>query len=95
MSIRIYSPWNNKPKMAMPSTDEERHAAFIDFATKQVQAAMPWLLTLLDEANATLWIAPRRFSFSLPSNPDRWFEVSQVEPYIAMVPWAEPHETPQ
>ncbi len=95
MSIRIYTPWSNKPRMAIPSTDEERHTAFTDFATRQVQTAMPWLLPLLDEANATLWMAPRFFSFSLPSNPDRWFEVPQVEQYISMVPWAEPHETPQ
>ncbi|NCT97017.1 MAG: hypothetical protein GXD23_06570 [Comamonadaceae bacterium] len=95
MSIQIFSQWSNQPRTPAPMTDEERHAAFTEFAIRQAQMVLPWLLPLLNQANATLWVAPRFFSFRLPNNPDQWFEVPQIEPYIAMVPWAEPHETPQ
>lgn len=95
MSLQIHSHWSSKPAPATPLTDEQRHVVFSEFVVKQTQAVMPWLLPLLSQANATLWVAPRFFSFSLPSSPDQWFEVSQIEPHIAMVPWAEPYETPQ
>lgn len=80
---------------SVPMTDEQRHLAFSEFVVKQTQAVMPWLLPLLNQANATVWVSPRFFSFSLPSNPQQWFEVTQMDAHIAMVPWAEAHETPQ
>lgn len=95
MTIQILSPWSSKPQVATPMTDEERHVAFSDFAIRQVQAVMPWLLPLLSQANATVWVGPRFFSFSLPGNPGQWYEVTQMDAHIAMVPWAEPNETPQ
>jgi hypothetical protein len=94
MSIQVLTFWRNKPPVTTPTTDEERHVAFTEFAVNQVKASMPWLLPLLDEANATIYAGPRLFLFRTPNHPE-WVEVPQISECIAMVPWAEVNETPQ
>lgn len=95
MSLHIMSQWQQKPVPAQPVTDEERHQVFSTFAVKQAQAEMPWLLPMLDELNATIYVSPRLFLFATPSNPGQWTEITQLSERIAMVPWAEAHETQQ
>lgn len=95
MTIQVMSQWRPRLAQGKPITDEERHELFCEFAIKQVQITMPWLMPLLNEANATLYFGPRLFMFQTPAHPGQWFEVTQMADHIAMLPWVEAEETAQ
>lgn len=95
MSLQIHSQWQSSQPIAQPSTDAERHEAFSTFAIDTAQRELPWLLPLLSEAGARIYVAPSVFFFQLPSQPGRWIEVPEVARFLAMVPWIVQDETQQ
>ncbi len=95
MSVRILSKWQEQAPITYPTSDAERHEAFTKFAANVASSQIPWLLPLLDEANATVYVAPSLFIFHLGSRPGQWIEVPEVSRHIAMLPWAEREEVAQ
>lgn len=95
MSLQIHSQWQTTQQFTQPSTDAERHEAFSSFAVDTAQRELPWLLPLLSEAGARIYVAPSMFCFQLPSQPGRWIEVPEVARLLAMVPWVAQDETQQ
>lgn len=95
MSVQVLSHWQVQPKNAGPATDEERHAVFSRYATGMANIHMPWLMPLLDKADATLYVAPSVFAFQLPDGSGRWLDVPEMARLIPMVPWVDPTDTQQ
>lgn len=95
MSVQVLSVWMAQPAVTQPMTDEERHAVFSRFAVGVADAQMPWLLPLLEQAGATVYVAPSVFAFRLPSQPEQWHEITALSHHIAMVPWVEGTQTQQ
>lgn len=93
--MQIYTQWHASQPIAQPTTDAERHEAFSSFAVDTAQREMPWLLPLLSEAGARIYVAPSMFCFQLPSQPGRWIEIPEVARLISMVPWISQDETQQ
>lgn len=94
MSVQVLSRWMAQPVVTQPMTDEERHAVFSRFALGVADTQMPWLMPLLEQAGATVYVAPSVFAFRLP-NTEHWHEVASLSQHIAMVPWVEGPETKQ
>lgn len=95
MTIRVLSKWLSQQPPAAPKTDAERHEAFAAYACNVASDNLPWLMPLLGEASATLYVGPSLFAFQLPSKGGHWYEVPELSRLIPMVPWVEQEETPQ
>ncbi len=95
MTVLVLSHWLNQQPTPLPTTDAERHDAFSKYAVNVANGQFPWLMPLLTEASATLYVGPSVFFFRLPSQPGQWHEVPEMSRLIPMVPWAEREETPQ
>jgi hypothetical protein len=95
MAVHIFSQWHQKATPVQPVSDADRHQLFATFAVEQAQAEMPWLIPLLEQVGATIYIGPGLFVFQTTSQPGQWNEVVQLSTRIGMVPWAEPSETKQ
>lgn len=95
MTVHFLSKWQTQTPVSYPATDAERHEAFSKFAANMANASMPWLLPLLEQAGATLYVGPGQFAFHLPARPGHWFDVPEMARQITMLPWAEQEETPQ
>lgn len=95
MTVQILSKWQEQRPTTYPANDAERHEAFTKFATNVATSQLPWLMPLLDEANATVYVSPSLFVFHLASRPGQWIEVPEVSRHIAMLPWAEREEVAQ
>ena len=93
--MQILSRWMTQAPVATPMTDAERHESFCKFAATMAHANMPWLMPLLEQAGATVYVAPGEFAFHLPSRPGQWFDVPEMARQITMLPWAEQEETTQ
>jgi hypothetical protein len=95
MTVQVLSRWLNQQPIPLPMTDAERHDVFATYAVNVANGQLPWLLPLLNEASATLYVGPSMFFFQLPSHPGKWHEVPEMARLIPMVPWVEQEETPQ
>lgn len=95
MTVHIMSKWQQQAPTTYPANDAERHEAFTKFATNVASTQFPWLMPLLDEANATVYVSPSLFLFHLASRPGQWIEVPEVSRHIAMLPWVEREEVAQ
>jgi len=95
MSFTVISKWQQQQPRPAPKTDAERHEAFVNYALTAVQTHMPWLVPLLDESSATVYVGPSIFAFQVRSKGAQWYEVPELSKYISMLPWAETDETPQ
>jgi hypothetical protein len=95
MGFQILSQWHQRATPVQPMSDADRHQLFATFAVSQAQTEMPWLMPLLDQLGATIYVGPGLFVFQTPDQPSQWHEVTQLSARIGMVPWAEPSELPQ
>lgn len=95
MSVQFLSKWQTQPPVAYPATDAERHEAFSKFAANMANLHLPWLMALLEQAGAHVYVAPGQFAFHLPSRPGQWFDVPEMARNLTMLPWVEQEETPQ
>lgn len=93
MSGMIITPWSAVVNQPVPMTEEEKDQAFSAFAKAICHERMPWLLPLLDAANALVIASPGRFGFSLPFGGEAVFhEVREVSELLSFVPWEEQAE---
>lgn len=90
MSVRIGTPWHSELLMMnRPLTDGEKHDLFSMHVNQVISHKMPWLLVLLEAAEAAVLASPGRFQFALLSNRNAWYEVPEIANLITTVPWVE------
>ncbi|WP_342620841.1 hypothetical protein [Rhodoferax sp. GW822-FHT02A01] len=95
MTAQMTTIWQSAKPKPKPTTDHERHELFMDFVNQTLVSKAPWLIHLLDSANATVVAGPGQFMFSTQVAEGVWHEVPEISKLIDMVPWAEDHETTQ
>lgn len=89
MSGFMHTKWSAAQQYTPPLTDEEKHARFAGFAQVATNSYAPWLLPLLDEARATVYVDVGKFLFILPSDPGHWHEIPELSALLTAVPWTE------
>lgn len=65
------------------------------FVNHTLVSKTPWLIPLLDAANATVLAGPGQFLYSTQVAEGVWHEVPEISKLIGLVPWAEDNEVTQ
>lgn len=92
MTVRFISPWGYVKPGQEPAEQDAKHTQFIDHARGVMDALAPWFFPLLDAADAVAHVSPSLFKFSV-DDLHTWHEVPDLSQALALVPWAESHET--
>lgn len=88
----MHTEWSAKKQNSTPMSDEEKHLRFSGFAQVVANSYAPWLLPLLDAANATVYASVGKFLFILPDDPGKWHEIPELSALLSDVPWTECEE---
>lgn len=95
MTAKILTQWNVKEFVNPPMTDEQKHSAFDQYVRVIANSRFPWLMPLLEAADALILAQPGSFVFVLPGSQDTWHEIPEMSASITMVPWPEDSDIPQ
>lgn len=95
MTIEIGTVWQPVRKVPKPKTDQERHDLFMAYVSRTLVENAPWLVHLLDAANAVVMAGPGEFTFSTQVAEGIWHEIPELSKLIAMKPWVEDDEITQ
>lgn len=92
MTARFISPWGYVKPGEEPTEEDAKHMQFIAHVRGVMDAMAPWFFPLLDAASAVVHVSPNLFKFSV-DELKTWHEVPDLSKGLALVPWAESHET--
>lgn len=67
--------------------DPQKHAAYVAHMVETIDASLPWLMPLLNAANAELLVAPGICAFTVRSRLGIPFDIPQLVPFTWMTPF--------
>lgn len=71
------------------SADSEKHTAYGEYMATVTYERMPWLISLLHAAGASVLFAPGLCTFTVPSRLGETFDIPELIPYSWLLPWRE------
>jgi hypothetical protein len=94
-AVDFVSPWMAAATEEDEAESSRRHELFRSMVFDLLHTHCPWLLRILQAANAQILAGRGVFYIAIPAGSQDWIEIPALSARLHLMPWSEEGEVPQ